>query len=82
MLLRAADVRGWLEGQWRQILPLLAAPCRKGLECFGGQADDHVPAAASPRAGRHRTGGHRSTSIDDTAARQALPMRTGVDRRS
>jgi NhaP-type Na+/H+ or K+/H+ antiporter len=25
LLLRAADDRGWLEGQWRQILPLLAA---------------------------------------------------------
>jgi sodium/hydrogen antiporter len=25
LLLRAADARGWLEGQWRQILPLLAA---------------------------------------------------------
>jgi NhaP-type Na+/H+ or K+/H+ antiporter len=27
LLLRAADARGWLEGQWRQILPLLAALC-------------------------------------------------------
>jgi NhaP-type Na+/H+ or K+/H+ antiporter len=25
LLLRAADGRGWMEGQWRQILPLLAA---------------------------------------------------------
>lgn len=25
LLLRAADTRGWMEGQWRQILPLLAA---------------------------------------------------------
>jgi sodium/hydrogen antiporter len=25
LLLRAADFRGWLEGQWRQILPILAA---------------------------------------------------------
>jgi len=25
LLLRAADARGWLEGQWRQILPILAA---------------------------------------------------------
>ena len=25
LLLRAADDRGWLEGQWRQILPLMAA---------------------------------------------------------
>jgi sodium/hydrogen antiporter len=25
LVLRAADARGWLEGQWRQILPLLAA---------------------------------------------------------
>ena len=25
LLLRAADDRGWLEGQWRQILPLVAA---------------------------------------------------------
>jgi sodium/hydrogen antiporter len=27
VLLRAADARGWLEDQWRQILPLLAALC-------------------------------------------------------
>ena len=25
LLLRAADARGWLEGQWRQILPIMAA---------------------------------------------------------
>jgi hypothetical protein len=28
LLLRAADDRGWLEGQWRQILPAVAAPGR------------------------------------------------------